>query len=90
MESGQSPSRSVFGLRKLPARYTGIVMPFLLSLLMSGIVSFVSTLHGMGMTHGLLHAWVGAWSWSWMIAFPAVLLVLPIVRALTRLLVETP
>jgi hypothetical protein len=32
---------------------------------------------------------MGAWGWSWMIAFPTVLLVLPVVRNLTRLLVET-
>jgi hypothetical protein len=65
-------------------------MPLLLSTFMSGIVSFVSTLHGIGTTHGLLHIWLGAWAWSWMIAFPAVLLILPIVRNLTRLLVELP
>jgi hypothetical protein len=42
------------------------------------------------MAVGLLHIWMGAWGWSWMIAFPTVLLVLPVVRNLTRLLVETP
>lgn len=88
MSSDSPPSRTIFGLRKLPGRYAGIVMPLLLSIFMSGIVSFVSTLHGMGMTYGLLHTWLGAWGWSWMIAFPTVLLVLPLVRRLTRLLVE--
>lgn len=76
--------------RRIPARYAGIVMPLLLSIFMSGIVSFVSTLHGMGMTHGLLHTWLGAWGWSWMIAFPTVLVVLPAVRRLTHLIVEAP
>lgn len=90
MASEQNSSFTPFGLRKLPARYAGIVMPLLLSIFMSGIVSFVSTLHGIGMTHGLLHTWLGAWGWSWMIAFPTVLVVLPVVRNLTRLLVETP
>lgn len=90
MASDQNPSSTAFGLRRLPARYAGIVLPLLLSIFMSGIVSFVSTLHGMGMTHGLLHTWLGAWGWSWMIAFPTVLLVLPVVRNLTRLIVETP
>ena len=90
MPSGQNPSPAAFGLRKLPARYAGIVMPFLLSTLMSGVVSFVSTLHGLGMHPGLLHTWLGAWGWSWMIAFPTVLVVLPVVRSLTRLLVEAP
>jgi hypothetical protein len=90
MKPENNPSRSIFGLRKLPARYTGIVMPLLLSIFMSGIVSFVSTLHSVGLAVGLLHIWMGAWGWSWMIAFPTVLLVLPVVRNLTRLLVEAP
>ena len=90
MASEQNSSPTAFGLRKLPARYTGIVMPLLLSIFMSGVVSFVSTLHGVGMAHGLLHTWLGAWGWSWMIAFPTVLVVLPAARRLTHLIVEVP
>ncbi|MGE0373401.1 MAG: DUF2798 domain-containing protein [Gammaproteobacteria bacterium] len=88
MSSNLPPSGTIFGLRRLPARYTAIVMPLLLSIFMSGIVSFVSTLHSIGLVHGMLHTWIGAWGWSWMVAFPTVLLVLPLVRRLTRLLVD--
>ncbi|MBK8163074.1 MAG: hypothetical protein IPK65_07990 [Gammaproteobacteria bacterium] len=76
----------MFGLRKLPGRYAGIVMPLLLSIFMSGIVSFVSTLQAWADPWFAAHL-AGAWGWSWMIAFrPAA--VLPLVRRLTRVLVE--
>lgn len=39
-----SNSQSLFGLRKLPARYGGLVMPFFLSALMTFLVSMISTL----------------------------------------------
>jgi hypothetical protein len=33
---------------------------------------------------------LGAWGLSWMVAFPTLLLILPMVRRLTALLVELP
>jgi hypothetical protein len=37
---------------------------------------------------GLLHVWLGAWGLSWLVAFPTLLLVLPVVRRATDALVE--
>lgn len=76
--------------RKLPARYAGLVMPLFLSLFMTCIVSLVSTLHGIGLAEHLVSIWLSAWALSWLIAFPTLLMVLPLVRRLTALLVETP
>ncbi|MCC6301431.1 MAG: DUF2798 domain-containing protein [Gammaproteobacteria bacterium] len=90
MNSASRPPRTILGLRKLPARYAGFVMPFLLSVFMSGVVSLISTLHSLGLVHDLPRLWIGAWVVSWGIAFPTLLLVLPVVRRLTRLIVETP
>ena len=87
--SKESSSRRFFGLRKLPAGYAGIVMPLLLSILMTFIVSLISTLHSIGFGRGLVQVWMGAWGLSWIIAFPTLLLVLPLVRSATRALVET-
>ncbi|QPF71576.1 DUF2798 domain-containing protein [Roseateles sp. DAIF2] len=75
--------------RKLPARYAGIVMPLLLSILMTCIVSAISTLRGVGPVPGFLRIWLGSWAWSWVVAFPTLLLVLPLVRRLTAAVVET-
>jgi hypothetical protein len=85
LETSPPPSRR---LRRLPSRYAGIVMPFLLSLLMTCIVSFISTIQLIGLRPGVLQAWLSAWGLSWIIAFPVLLIVLPIVRRLTGLLVR--
>ena len=82
-------SESVFGLRKLPARYATLVMPFFLSVLMTCLVSFISTLRSVGWSADVLQVWLGSWAVSWLIAFPVLLLVLPLVRRLTSLFVST-
>lgn len=76
--------------RRLPSRYAGIVMPLILSILMSGIVSCVATLTSLGMTPDFVGLWLNAWLASWLIAFPTLLIVLPIVRRLVALVVEPP
>lgn len=82
-------SQSVFGFRKLPTQYASVVMPFFLSIFMTCIVSFISTLRGVGWHAGIPHVWLAAWAISWLIAFPVLLLVLPLVRRLTSLVVRT-
>ena len=79
---------STRGLRKLPPHYAGIVMPMLLSVLMTSMVSFISTTWAIGFVPGLLLAWLSAWLLSWIVAFPVLLIVLPVVRRLTNLLVR--
>lgn len=74
---------------KLPARYAGIVMPFLLSVLMTAIVSLISTLRGVGFANASVSLWLNAWVLSWVVAFPTLLVALPIVRRLTTALVAT-
>ncbi len=83
-----SPARS--SRARLPARYAGIVMPLILSILMTLIVSAIATLRIAGLSAGFLGAWMGAWAWSWVVAFPTLLLVLPVVRRLVALVVEPP
>ena len=77
-----------FKLRRLPARYGALLMPFILSLLMSAIVSFIATVKNDGITDGLMLRWLEAWEISWLIAFPTLLVVLPLVRRIVGLLVE--
>jgi hypothetical protein len=80
--------RRGFGLRKLPARYAGIVMPLFLSLFMTCIVSAISTARSVGLGAELLRLWPSAWALSWVIAFPTLLLVLPLVRKATAAVVQ--
>lgn len=83
-----SSSRTLFGLPKLPARYGALVMPLLLSIFMTCVVSFISTLRSIGLAPDLLRTWLGAWGLSWVVAFPVLLLVLPVVRRLTAAIVD--
>lgn len=77
-------------MKKLPPKAMHIVMPFLLSVLMSCIISFVSTAKAIGFSPELLTAWLKAWGISWLVAFPTVMVVLPLVRKIAGVLVETP
>lgn len=76
--------------RRLPARYAGIVMPLVLSVIMTFIISGVSTMRALGVTGEFLATWPTSWLLSWVIAFPVLLVVLPIVRRIVALLVEPP
>ncbi|EJZ17119.1 DUF2798 domain-containing protein [Rhizobium sp. Pop5] len=73
---------------KLPKRYNIIVMPLILSLLMTCVVSAISILRAHGPTAPALAMWPSTWALSWAIAFPVLLLVLPVVRRLTAAIVE--
>ncbi|CAD7379407.1 DUF2798 domain-containing protein [Xanthomonas arboricola] len=91
MNASKSKSKShiIFGIPKLPARYASLVMPFLLSIFMSGVVSVISTYKGVGTSPSFVRVWLDAWIVSWVIAFPALLLVLPVVRRITSIVVRT-
>ena len=86
--SSDTRPRAARSFRKLPRRYAGLVLAFLLSLLMTCIVSFVSTARGVGLGAGFVRIWLEAWGLSWATAFPVLLGVLPIVRRATAALVE--
>jgi len=78
----------IFGIPKLPPRAVGIVMPMILSVLMSGVVSGVNTFRLLGLSPEFPHVWLSNWVASWLVAFPVVLVLLPLVRRLTGLLVR--
>lgn len=75
---------------RIPARYAGLVMPLLLSFFMTFLVSLISTVRSLGLADGLVRIWMGAWLLSWMVAFPALLLVQPLVRRIMVWVVEKP
>ena len=80
----------IANIPKLPAKWAGIRMPLLLSGLMSGIISMVNMLRALGWVEGLITLWFQNWMISWAIAFPVVLVVLPLVRRFTAMLVDMP
>ncbi len=76
--------------RKLAAKHAAWIIPLLLSGLMSATLSFVNLLMHLGFSTALLSQWLGTWMMSWLIAYPVVLVFLPLVRRLTSLIVEMP
>ena len=79
----------ILGFPKLPQRALIFLVPFFLSLVMSGIVSFISTVKALGFSWLLVSPWLSSWGISWAIAFPTVLFVLPFARKLSLLLVRS-
>lgn len=80
----------MIAVRKLPPRYASVVMPFVLSILMTAVVSMISTLRSLGATPEFLSTWPAAWGLSWLVAFPTLLLVLPLVRRIVAMVVAPP
>ncbi len=75
---------------KLPARFNAIALPFVLTFMMTNVVSCVSTLWAIGLAPDFAHVWMSAWALSWIVAFPVVLFVLPLSRRIVAALVEPP
>jgi hypothetical protein len=76
--------------RKLPARYADLILPLFLSLIMTCVVSLISTLRSVGLVEDFLRLWLGAWGLSWLVAFPLLLVMLPLAKAVTGWVVERP
>jgi len=59
-----------------------ILFLFILSGMMSFIVSGVSTFKVVGLNHHFVSLWVSAWIIAWILAFPSVLICAPIAQKL--------
>ncbi len=81
---------SIPGDRRLPARFTLPVTGFILSGIMTIVISGISTLLALGPGAEFLARWPIAWITSWVIACPPVLVVLPIVRRLVARIAAPP
>jgi hypothetical protein len=76
--------------KKLPVGSQFIVFPLILSLLMSGVVSTIATLMVVGLEWSALPKILRSWAFSYVIAFPASVLVMPVVRRIVSVIVENP
>ncbi|MDH0370518.1 DUF2798 domain-containing protein [Comamonas aquatica] len=84
-----TPSPYIVGrIPKLPPKYALIVMPLLMSGMMSGIICMVNLVRALGWSRAALAAWPGTWLLAWAVAFPTVLLVIPVVKRITGKLVR--
>jgi len=74
----------------MPARFAPVLFGFVLSALMSFVVSGIATFRNFGLVEDFFGLWIGAWVPSWLIAFPVVLVVAPIARRFVGMLVKAP
>lgn len=72
----------------MPAKYAPVLFGFVLSALMSFIVSGIATFRNAGLVDNFFGLWINAWLPSWLVAFPIVLVVAPVARRLVGLVVK--
>ena len=75
----------------IPARFAPIVFGFVLSGMMTFLVSALSTFRAVGLADGVFALWMSNWMTSWVIGFPIVLFVGPMSRRFVdRLTIKEP
>jgi hypothetical protein len=72
----------------IPSRFAPIAFAFILSGVMSFIVSSIAIIRTTGWESGLFGVWIGAWLTSWLVAFPTVLFVAPFARRIVAKMVK--
>lgn len=72
----------------IPKKFEPVLFGFILSGLMSFVVSGISTLKITGPGTGFVGLWAGSWLTAWLFAFPIVLLAAPFARHIVRGLIR--
>lgn len=75
---------------RIPHRYAPKLLAFFTSLIMSFVMSMAITFLNLGWVDDFVARWMHAWLTAFMIAFPTILLVLPIARSLVGFLTAPP
>ena len=64
----------------LPAKAAPVAFGFLVSGLMSFIVTGIATVNAIGLSPILMSKWISAWGAAWAVSFPIILFVAPLAR----------
>lgn len=75
---------------KFHPKHMNWLMPLIISFIMSGSISCFNMLINKGWVDDFLSLWLRAWSLSWLMAFPLILIILPLVRNFLMKFVKTP
>nr|WP_279169386.1 DUF2798 domain-containing protein [Providencia huaxiensis] len=75
---------------KFHPKHMAWLMPLILSGLMSASISCFNLFKNIGWVDGFLGIWLKSWGLSWMIAFPLILVFLPLVRKFLLNFVDMP
>lgn len=68
----------------IPRKFAPVLFGFILSGLMSLLVSGISTWRAVGVVPEFGSLWAGAWLTAWLFAFPIVLVVAPLARRIVE------
>lgn len=77
-------------MRKIPHVYAPKLLAFFTSLIMSFLMSMVITYLNLGWVEDFLSRWMHAWFTAFLVAFPIILLVLPVSRGIVARLTTPP
>lgn len=77
-------------LPKFHPKHLAWLMPLFLSGIMSGSISCFNMLMNKGLVDGFIGIWLRAWGMSWVVAFPLILIMLPLVRKFLMQFVQMP
>lgn len=75
---------------KFHPKHLAWLMPLILSGIMSGSISCLNLLMNKGLIEGFIGIWLRTWSISWLMAFPIILVMLPLVRNFLMKFVALP
>lgn len=75
---------------KFHVKHLNWLMPLILSGIMSGAISCFNMLLNKGWSDQFISLWLHAWSMSWLMAFPLILVMLPLVRRTLMKFVDVP
>ncbi|TCB50925.1 DUF2798 domain-containing protein [Acinetobacter sp. ANC 4779] len=81
---------SLSSMPKIHVKHISWLMPLFLSGLMSGSLSCFNLFINKGLMEGFIYKWITAWSLSWLIAYPLILIFIPIVRRFLMLITVDP
>lgn len=75
---------------KFHPKHMAWLMPLILSCVMSGSLSCFNLLMNKGLVDGFISIWLHTWVLSWLVAFPLILVFIPLVRKFLMQFVEMP
>ena len=75
---------------KLHPKHTIWLMPLILSGIMSASLACFNLYMNQGFITDFFNKWLHAWSLSWMVAYPLILICLPLVKRFLSLIMQAP
>jgi hypothetical protein len=75
-------------MKKLPASYMRYALPAGTAVFMTFLVSGVATWRAVGWTDGMVGTWMSSWGIAWLVAYPTMLVMMPLVRRWLGLIIE--